>query len=1172
MSAIPGTRMQGCRRLWAAAAFVAATAVPAVVHAAVICVPNLAVDGSCTASAATISAAIAAASLGGGDTVLVGNGLYAENPVIDRQLILKAKNTASEANAGNAAAQAIIDGSAGVGYAVTVGIGISDVTIQGFEITNPTFATANADATAILVQTDSAGGPTVTVHILDNVIHRTADPTRTMASLGETGISAFNIGSPSTISGNTIYDIADAVPPTSGGESPGSGRAQGILVKSSNNAASGVTISNNTIHDVLDVAIRCNGVSLSPGKSFTVSDNSIDDIGSPGTGFLSGIGIDHFLAIGTISGNTITDVTGGFGLGVQATGTTSITGNSISTVVGGNGITFPGAGVLVNTGGASITNNLIETNALGIVASSGVTTMSANFNRITGNTSGGLVNGSTNALNGECNWWGAISGPTSGTNPGGAGQAVICSGGGGCAVDFVTWLVYSTDASLATPGFQLPASFSVTDTTGGSETAADNDYRRISNAVGCVVDNQTVTLSGIFDWTEANAAASWALGTDNVTATDDDWSAMAPANVNGVTVTAASLGAATIQGPGDDPTFDLETVFLFPFSVVSLNQDWTFSNLEMLDFDGGILMFNSGPVTQYNGMTITGNHIRLSTDLNATAAPADGSQNIALHLSFGRDQTISDNTIDIPGDGVSDSGGGNLAASVGLQSNTSGGAVYDGLLIDDNTVNVLNAQDADPEVVLGIWENAHGHTSDIVVSNNDFVNNAGGNNPASNLQRAFRVTSHSGASTVVTYVGNTADGANIGVQWISGSNFTGNQPVELTSSALTDCETGVLVQSNGVAHLQFNSISDGGKGVNILAGSVVSLDCNRITDNTTGIDSDTSATIANTNTIVGNGTGVDGTGISSGTMDATMNWWGCPAGPGGVGCDTVTANVDASSPLAAPPPCVDCNLNSDCADGLVCNGNETCDVMSGLCQSGMPPVCTLGPADPQCNDAICVEPTGCIVQPHINGSPCDTGDTCSVPDTCQTAVCTAGGGGDGDMDGTCNLDDNCPVDPNADQSDVDGDNLGDVCDPNDGTHNLARLRLRRQIPGRGNGSIRLSGDLLMPPNIVFPPPISVRVRDSLSLVETHTFSSCVPAGTGLRCTDTMGTSRFRLQLKPLRSTPQVVRYRVSFQRIAIDAPFAPPVEVTISHDTGVDRIDTMNDCRQSNAGLACREF
>ena len=56
-----------------------------------------------------------------------------------------------------------------------------------------------------------------------------------------------------------------------------------------------------------------------------------------------------------------------------------------------------------------------------------------------------------------------------------------------------------------------------------------------------------------------------------------------------------------------------------------------------------------------------------------------------------------------------------------MQSNTSGGAVYDGLLIDGNILRVLDAQSANPARILGIWDNAHGHSSNITVSNNQFL-------------------------------------------------------------------------------------------------------------------------------------------------------------------------------------------------------------------------------------------------------------------------------------------------------------------------------------------------------------------------------------------------------------------------------------------------------------------
>ncbi len=97
-------------------------------------------------------------------------------------------------------------------------------------------------------------------------------------------------------------------------------------------------------------------------------------------------------------------------------------------------------------------------------------------------------------------------------------------------------------------------------------------------------------------------------------------------------------------------------------------------------------------------------------------------------------------------------------------------------------------------------------------------------------------------------------GANIGFQWIAGSNFASNQPVKLTSNTIIGGATGVLVQSQGLATLSFNRIVG-----------------NRVT----GINN------------------VDG------TATAENNWWGCNAGPGNTGCDTVTGAADFNPRLAA---------------------------------------------------------------------------------------------------------------------------------------------------------------------------------------------------------------------------------------------------------------------------------
>jgi hypothetical protein len=88
-----------------------------------------------------------------------------------------------------------------------------------------------------------------------------------------------------------------------------------------------------------------------------------------------------------------------------------------------------------------------------------------------------------------------------------------------------------------------------------SPTALTNDYTVIANALNVAQDNWTIYLGkngsdATFDWSEANALASWELGNDAVNGTDDDWSAMIAPNLDGLTLTAAlASGPATSPRP-----------------------------------------------------------------------------------------------------------------------------------------------------------------------------------------------------------------------------------------------------------------------------------------------------------------------------------------------------------------------------------------------------------------------------------------------------------------------------------------------------------------------------------------------------------------------------------------------------------------------------------------------
>ena len=397
-----------------------------------------------------------------------------------------------------------------------------------------------------------------------------------------------------------------------------------------------------------------------------------------------------------------------------------------------------------------------------------------------------------------------------------------------------------------------------------------------------------------------------------------------------------------------------------------------------------------------------------------------------------------------------------------------------------------------------------------------------------------------------------------------------------------------IIGDNNVVSL---NVVRGSSGVGVYNdGKGNSYSCNRISNNNGGFFFDNfsgpgTPNSVHNNSITGNGVGIDATAIGAPPINATGNWFGCPAGPGNPGCDSVTGSVNASGPLPAPPPCVSCSSNADCSDTLVCNGTEVCN--AGTCMAGTPPVCGLGPADPQCNVASCVEPSGCTVVQDPNGSSCSIPPSCSVPDTCQAGACTSGpGGGDSDADTICDADDNCPTAANTNQADLDNDGQGDVCDTDEGPLNPTFVKLKR-----ANSAVKPTGLVVVKADFVAAAPdpfgaaseVTVQVNTAglptnFSMFHTWSSAEC-PIRTG-RVTCASADNRFKAKFKAFKAAPEQWRAVVKFRKQAIDPMqiFQGPANVRLSYGPtppavgSIDHVGAVSDCRASTSGLLCRQF
>lgn len=267
--------------------------------------------------------------------------------------------------------------------------------------------------------------------------------------------------------------------------------------------------------------------------------------------------------------------------------------------------------------------------------------------------------------------------------------------------------------------------------------------------------------------------------------------------------------------------------------------------------------------------TVTGAH------LSGNTVTGNGDAGIGVLGALGSDNTVSGNT-------VTDNG------RFGIEVKNSTGAVT----VAGNTVSRTTAATS-PKDLAGIAVIQRGGAQPLgaTVSGNTvtgFARMGGGTGDGFGI--VVEGTGHA-------VTGNTLTGDDVGVQ-VQGGNPTANTQgtdyfdrgnaatggASVTGNRLTGNGVGVRVVGGSTAPAAGSTASDG-----------VSITGNVIRNGKRGVDvpgqAATGSTSVRFNAIVGNSEtdGASGLRNGSGTpVDAVHDWWGCNAGPGASGCDTVT--------------------------------------------------------------------------------------------------------------------------------------------------------------------------------------------------------------------------------------------------------------------------------------------
>ncbi len=237
----------------------------------------------------------------------------------------------------------------------------------------------------------------------------------------------------------------------------------------------------------------------------------------------------------------------------------------------------------------------------------------------------------------------------------------------------------------------------------------------------------------------------------------------------------------------------------------------------------------------------------------------------------------------------------------------------------------------------------------------------------------------------------------------------------------------------------------------------------------------------------------------------------------------------------------------------VCDIAEFCDGASAVCPTDdlqtAGTVCRLS-IDPECDpEELCDGASascGADVQDPDGGS-CDDTDAGTVGETCTSGLCGCLG------------------------TDLDGDLIADVCDPNDG--NITYVRKVVVKPTRSKlGSIKATrGTFQSPAPLDASQGFTFSFADSLGMLESVTVSGsdCTTSSSGkIKCKVGIALAA---KITPNKKVPGEYRYNIKLRDLDFEAPLAGPLTMSITEEaTNLDFVRTLTACTVTSSTMRCQ--